>query len=81
VDLIQKPGALVRLFHPRQDLWDEHFERNGVLIVVRGAVGRLESLGTSLVAFLNFLDDIRLARRCQIRRYASRIAATLASPR
>ena len=25
-------GALVRLFHPRQDRWDEHFERNGVLI-------------------------------------------------
>jgi len=24
-------GALVRLFHPRQDQWDEHFERNGVL--------------------------------------------------
>jgi hypothetical protein len=28
-------GALVRLFHPRQDQWDEHFERNGVLIVGR----------------------------------------------
>ena len=26
-------GALVRLFNPRQDRWDEHFERNGVLIV------------------------------------------------
>jgi hypothetical protein len=26
-------GALVRLFHPRQDRWDEYFERNGVLIV------------------------------------------------
>jgi hypothetical protein len=24
---------LVRLFHPRQDRWDEHYERNGVLIV------------------------------------------------
>ena len=33
-------GALVRLFHPRQDRWDEHFERNGVLIVGRSAVGR-----------------------------------------
>ena len=30
----------VRLFHPRQDRWDEHFERNGVLIVGRTAVGR-----------------------------------------
>src|SRR5580693_190542 len=27
----------------------------------------LEGLGASLVAFLNFLDDIRLARRCQQR--------------
>jgi hypothetical protein len=34
-------GALVRLFHPRQDQWDEHFERNGVLIVGRTAVGRV----------------------------------------
>src|SRR6478672_4318734 len=33
-------GALFRLFHPRQDQWDEHFERNGVLIVGRTAVGR-----------------------------------------
>ena len=33
-------GALVRLFHPRQDPWDEHFERNGVLIVGRSTVGR-----------------------------------------
>src|SRR3984957_3584050 len=32
-------GALVRLFHPRQDRWDEHFERNGVLIGGRSAVG------------------------------------------
>lgn len=24
-------GVLVRLFHPRQDEWDEHFERNGVV--------------------------------------------------
>jgi hypothetical protein len=33
-------GALVRLFHPRQDRWDEHFERNGVLIVGSQCVGR-----------------------------------------
>jgi hypothetical protein len=25
---------------PRQDRWDEHFERNGVLIVGRSTVGR-----------------------------------------
>ena len=33
-------GALVRLFHPRQDQWDEHFERNGVIIVGRTTIGR-----------------------------------------
>ena len=33
-------GALVRLFNPRHDEWDQHFERNGVLIVGRTAIGR-----------------------------------------
>jgi hypothetical protein len=33
-------GALVRLFHPRRDRWEEHFERNGVVIVGRTATGR-----------------------------------------
>ena len=33
-------GVLVRLFNPRLDKWDEHFERNGVLIVGLTAVGR-----------------------------------------
>jgi len=33
-------GALVQLFHPRQDQWDEHFERNGVIIVGRTTIGR-----------------------------------------
>jgi hypothetical protein len=27
-------------FHPLQDQWDEHFERNGVLVFGRNAVGR-----------------------------------------
>jgi hypothetical protein len=38
--LDRESGALVRLFHPRQDQWDEHFERNGVIIVGRTAIGR-----------------------------------------
>ena len=38
-DLTRK-AALVRLFNPRLDKWEEHFERNGVLIVGRTAVGR-----------------------------------------
>lgn len=33
-------GSLVRLFHPRQDKWDDHFELNGILIVGRTAIGR-----------------------------------------
>lgn len=33
-------GSLVRLFHPRLDKWDEHFELNGIIIVGRTATGR-----------------------------------------
>jgi hypothetical protein len=33
-------GSLVRLFHPRQDNWDEHSELNGIVIVGRTAIGR-----------------------------------------
>lgn len=33
-------GALVRLFHPRRDRWEEHFELNGIVIVGRTAIGR-----------------------------------------
>ena len=33
-------GSLVRLFQPRQDNWDEHFELNGIVIVGRTAIGR-----------------------------------------
>jgi hypothetical protein len=32
-------GALVRLFDPRRDSWEEHFERNGVVIFGRTAIG------------------------------------------
>ena len=33
-------GAMSRLFHPRRDRWDEHFEMRGPLIVARTGVGR-----------------------------------------
>ena len=52
-------GALVRLFHPRQDQWDEHFERNGVLIVGRTAVGR----ATVGLLKMNAADRRRLRER------------------
>jgi len=32
---------LVRLFHPRQDRWSEHFEWEGAELVGRTAVGRI----------------------------------------
>ena len=33
-------GAMSRLFRPRRDRWDEHFEMRGPLIVARTGVGR-----------------------------------------
>lgn len=33
-------GAIVPLFHPRTDRWDEHFERQGVLVVGLTPTGR-----------------------------------------
>lgn len=33
-------GSLTRLFHPRTDNWDEHFEWSGHLLVGKTAIGR-----------------------------------------
>lgn len=33
-------GKMTRLFHPRRDRWEDHFEWNGALLVGRTAVGR-----------------------------------------
>jgi hypothetical protein len=33
-------GALTRLFHPRTDSWQEHFDWSGHIVVGRTAVGR-----------------------------------------
>ena len=33
-------GALLRLFHPRRDRWDEHFELRGPMIVAHSGIGR-----------------------------------------
>ena len=40
----QESGALVRLFNPREDKWDDHFEQNGV-VIVRHAHGQLPTPG------------------------------------
>ena len=52
-------GALVRLFNPRLDKWEEHFERNGVLIAGRTAVGR----ATVGLLKMNAADRRRLRER------------------
>ena len=49
-------GALVRLFHPRRDRWEEHFERNGVLVAGRTAIGR----ATVALLKMNAVDRRRL---------------------
>ena len=33
-------GKLTKLFHPRRHLWSMHFERRGVLIIGKTAIGR-----------------------------------------
>jgi hypothetical protein len=51
-------GALTALFHPRHQLWSEHFEWRGVLIVGQTAIGRT----TVQVLNLNS-DDQRQLRK------------------
>jgi hypothetical protein len=33
-------GSVVRLFHPRENMWAEHFARNGPQLVGKTAIGR-----------------------------------------
>jgi hypothetical protein len=37
--LDSQPGTVIRLFHPRTDVWEEHFELRGALIVGRTDIG------------------------------------------
>jgi hypothetical protein len=46
----------VRLFNPRGDKWDDHFERNGVVIVGRTSIGR----ATTGLLMMNAADRRRL---------------------
>jgi hypothetical protein len=48
---------LARLFHPRRDVWGQHFEWNGAVIVGRTDVGR------ATVAVLAFNNPSRVAAR------------------
>ena|SRR5205823_14958124 len=49
-------GALVRLFHPRRDPWEEHFEQHGAALVGRTAIGR----ATVTLLKMNAADRRRL---------------------
>jgi len=51
-------GDLTRLFHPRQDVWPDHFEWSGPYLFGKTAVGRT----TITVLRLNHLDAINLRR-------------------
>lgn len=54
-----KSGALVPLFHPRRDHWDEHFRWNGSRLVGSTPIGRV----TVRVLAVNHPDALALRRR------------------
>ena len=49
-------GELVRLFHPRKDDWDEHFQWQGAVLVGRTPVGR----ATARLLAINHPDYVML---------------------
>jgi hypothetical protein len=49
-------GVVVPLFHPRQQIWDEHFQWNGAQLLGRTAVGR----ATIAVLAINLPENIEL---------------------
>ncbi len=53
-------GGIVTLFHPRTDRWEEHFQRQGVLIV------GLTSTGRATVNVLKMNEDRRLKLRASL---------------
>jgi hypothetical protein len=52
--------ALVRLFHPRLDSWEDHFEVCGALILGRTPIGR------ATVQLLAMNDDDRVEMRAEL---------------
>ena len=49
-------GEVCRLFHPRRDVWSEHFRNDGARLAGRTAVGRT----TAWVLDMNAEDQLRL---------------------
>jgi hypothetical protein len=54
-------GELMRLFHPRQHHWDEHFELQEGYLVAKTAIGR------STIRVLNMNSDDQVALRVLLR--------------
>ena len=40
IDPDGEPDIAIQLFHPRKDLWSDHFEWNGAILVGKSPVGR-----------------------------------------
>ncbi len=53
-------GDVVRLFNPRRDRWDEHFEWGGPMMVARTAIGRVT------IAVLRINLPYRVAARASL---------------
>ena len=58
-------GVLVALFNPRVDVWEEHFEAVGGLIVGRSAIGRVTVtlLRMNVPARVEVRDELRAQGR------------------
>lgn len=54
-------GQLTELFHPRHNRWEDHFERRGLLLLGKTAIGRT----TVEVLQLNSEDRLELRRACR----------------
>lgn len=52
--LVGKNAKLTRLFHPRKDIWDNHFNWDGVLIIPKSLVGE----GTIALLKMNDVDRL-----------------------
>ena len=52
-----RSGEIVRLFHPRKDLWADHFQLDG------GSIRALSDVGSATAALLKFNAPERLAER------------------
>lgn len=50
-------NRLTRLFHPRQDNWDEHFQRSGAILSGKTDVGR------TTIEVLAINSPVRVAAR------------------